>query len=132
MDVSASVQLDEFQRAAVQASDSPLLITAPAGAGKTSVLVERVRWLIDSGKANPKNIVVLTFAAKAAKELRERLQARGLSVNALTFHAWAYQLLRTMHRFPFRLISEREHDVLLRRLLIRLLFDDTYHFSRGK
>jgi superfamily I DNA/RNA helicase len=118
-----SVELDAFQRAALTACDSPLLITAPAGAGKTSVLIERVGWLIGQGLTTEKRIVVLTFANKAAKELRERLALRGLAVTAMTFHAWAYSLLKSLHRLPFRLISDKEKDVLLRRLLIRMLSD---------
>jgi superfamily I DNA/RNA helicase len=118
-----SVEPDGFQRAAVTARDSPLLITAPAGAGKTSVLIERVAWLIEQGLTTEKRIVVLTFANKAAKELRERLAGRGLAVQAMTFHAWAYTLLKSLHRLPFRLISDKEKEVLLRRLLIRMLSD---------
>jgi DNA helicase-4 len=121
-----SIELDEFQRAAVTARESPLLITAPAGAGKTSVLIERVRWLLAGGHANEKSMVVLTFANKAAKELRERLAQRGIAVEAQTFHAWAYTLLRSLHRFPFRLVSDAERETLLRRLLVRTLSDSSH------
>src|SRR2546422_1298410 len=82
------------QRAAATAPPSPILCVAPAGSGKTTTLVARVAWLIDSGAARPESIVAITFNRRAAEELGERLAVAlvplGLVADAVrvrTFHA---------------------------------------------
>lgn len=67
------MQLNEEQKAAVEHQpDKPACLIAGAGSGKTRVLTERVRWLIDSGVA-PNRVCALTFTNKAAGELIHRL-----------------------------------------------------------
>ncbi len=65
--------LDQRQQAAVNADAPEIVCPAPAGSGKTRVLVARVRRLIDSGVA-PEDICVITFTNAAAKELQKRLR----------------------------------------------------------
>ncbi len=60
------------QRAAATAPPGPVLCIAPAGSGKTTTLVARVAWLVATG-ADPAAIAAITFNARAAEELRERL-----------------------------------------------------------
>jgi superfamily I DNA/RNA helicase len=62
------------QRAAIERRDGPMLLSAAAGSGKTSVLVERfVRMVVDDGIA-PGRILAITFTDKAAGELRSRIR----------------------------------------------------------
>src|SRR4051794_9095718 len=62
------------QRAAIERREGPLLLSAAAGSGKTSVLVERfVRMVVDDGLA-PGRILAITFTDKAAGELRSRIR----------------------------------------------------------
>ncbi|KAG1665645.1 hypothetical protein FOA52_011239 [Chlamydomonas sp. UWO 241] len=89
--------LNAEQRAAVDApKNTPLLIVAGAGTGKTTTLLARVRALILQG-VNPAHILVITFTTKAAEELRTRLlQDMGLpkgTVCASTFHTWCLKVL---------------------------------------
>lgn len=113
-----------FQRAAVADPAEHLLIEAPAGSGKTRVLVERVAWLVAQGHVRPADVQVVTFARKAAQVLRERLQAAGLGeVRAQTFHAWAYGLLMSVHTTSFRLVADAERAKLQRRLLVGMASD---------
>jgi DNA helicase II / ATP-dependent DNA helicase PcrA len=67
------IQLDSTQTNAVQHIDSPLLVTAGPGSGKTRVITERIKFLIDSG-ITPSEILCLTFSEKATNEIRERLE----------------------------------------------------------
>jgi len=65
-------QLAPDQRAAATAPPGPVLCIAPAGSGKTTTLVARVAWLVATG-VDPATIAAITFNARAAEELRERL-----------------------------------------------------------
>lgn len=75
--------------------DGPLLILAAAGSGKTSVLTRRIQWRILHG-AVPETILALTFTAKAAAEMRERVKALfpDAEIRLSTFHSLAYAILR--------------------------------------
>jgi DNA helicase-4 len=113
--------LDQFQQAAVTDNRTKLFVSAPAGSGKTRVLISRVAWLVERG-LDPRKILVLTFARRAAKEIRERLQSQKLStLKAVTFHAWAYQLARSLHTQAFELITPDRRALLLQRIFVTLL-----------
>lgn len=90
--------LNADQRAAVlhdHEKNAQLLILAGAGSGKTSVLTKRIQYRIASG-VKPENILALTFTAKAAAEMRERVQALfpGAGVRLCTFHSLALYILK--------------------------------------
>lgn len=91
------VELNEQQRAAVQADGGPCLVIAGAGSGKTRTLIYRVAWLLEQG-IPPWGILLLTFTNKAAKEMLHRVQelvpkqAQGLWGG--TFHSFANKILR--------------------------------------
>ncbi len=90
--------LNPAQRAAVLATDGPVLVLAGAGTGKTRVLTMRLTYLLATGRALPQQIMAVTFTNKAARELRERVGAMiGRSTEGWylgTFHALAARLLR--------------------------------------
>ena len=86
--------LDAEQRRAVGARAGTLQIIAPAGSGKTTVLIERVRELLRRG-VPPSAILATTFNRAASIELQERLSAAGVrAVQARTFHSLGLGLLR--------------------------------------
>lgn len=86
------------QRAAVEHLEGPTLILAGAGSGKTRVLTYRIANLIASNKAQPRDVIALTFTNKAAGEMRERVhQLVPESVAQMwvgTFHSLFARLLR--------------------------------------
>ena len=117
--------LDQHQRQVVEHGKGPLLVLAGPGTGKTTTIVEAVVDRIENRGVDPERILVLTFSRKAAEELRERITGRlhrtTRSPLALTFHSYAYALLRRdaveQGEEPARLLSGPEQLLEVRRLL---------------
>ena len=91
--------LNDEQRAAVVATDGPVLMLAGAGTGKTRALTTRLAHLLFTGRARPSQLLAVTFTNKAAREMKARIGALiGNSVEGLawlgTFHSIAAQILR--------------------------------------
>ena len=91
--------LNPEQRAAVEATEGPVLVLAGAGTGKTRVLTTRLAHILATGRAAPWQILSVTFTNKAAREMKERVgRIIGEQVEGLpwlgTFHAIAAQILR--------------------------------------
>ena len=88
--------LNEKQLEAVTHNDSPLLVLAGAGSGKTRVLTHRAAWLIENGNADANGILLLTFTNKAAGEMKERISELTPETPGFagTFHSFCVWLLR--------------------------------------
>ena len=91
--------LNPEQRAAVEATEGPVLVLAGAGTGKTRVLTTRIAHLIATGKARPFEILAVTFTNKAAREMKERVGALvGPVAEGMqwlgTFHSVGTKILR--------------------------------------
>lgn len=91
--------LNKMQQEAVLKTDGPVLILAGAGSGKTTVLVNRIAYLIEEKKAEPYRIMAITFTNKAANEMKERVtNAIGDLAGDMwlcTFHAACVRILRS-------------------------------------
>ncbi len=90
--------MNQMQQQAVFATEGPLLILAGAGSGKTTVLVNRISYILRSGLCKPWNILAITFTNKAAGELKERIcntvPEGGADILAATFHSTCARILR--------------------------------------
>lgn len=92
-------KLNDKQREAVTTIDGPLLVLAGAGSGKTTVLANRVAYILQNTYAKPWNILAITFTNKAANEMKERIEAIvGNGAKEMwigTFHSVCVRILRT-------------------------------------
>ena len=93
-----SQHLNPEQLRAVTAPDGPVLVIAAAGTGKTRTLTHRVAWLVLEKGVDPRNVLLLTFTNRAAREMLERAaHLVGGDVGGLwggTFHHVANRMLR--------------------------------------
>jgi len=90
--------LNEQQVKAVTYDQGPLLVLAGPGAGKTTVLTKRIAYILSKSKGEHFKVLALTFTNKAAKEMRERVEALvGEEVKRVfigTFHGFSHELIR--------------------------------------
>jgi len=90
--------LNNEQKKAVTFGKGPLLIIAGAGTGKTTVISERIHYLISSKKARPEEILALTFTEKASREMEERVDLRmpygTTQMWISTFHSFCDRILK--------------------------------------
>jgi ATP-dependent DNA helicase UvrD/PcrA len=122
--VDGALKLNDAQRRAITHGEGPLLVIAGAGTGKTRVITERIRHLLQSDETlSGENILGLTFTKKAAGEMKARVVKaageRGKDVTLATFHSFCETLLKEVE--PNRTALEQvDHWILLRRNLGRL------------
>lgn len=92
-------KLNERQKEAVLATEGPVLVLAGAGSGKTTVLVNRIAYMISEKHIRPWNILAITFTNKAAREMKERIErllgdtAKDMWIG--TFHSVCVRILRS-------------------------------------
>src|ERR1700726_2881783 len=128
----SSVGLNAQQRRAVEHGDGPLLVVAGAGTGKTRVITERIRHLLESNPGlNGENILGLTFTDKAAGQMKHRVvQAIGERAEGVwlsTFHKFCLEKILQAANPELQVLEDVDHKILLRRQIGEL---DLKHFWR--
>jgi ATP-dependent DNA helicase Rep len=96
--------LNSQQQQAVRYIDGPVLVLAGAGSGKTSVITQKIAWLVNSCGLDAQHIFAVTFTNKAAREMKARVgklmsgggKAQGLNIS--TFHTLGLSIIRQHHR----------------------------------
>ncbi|HOW70069.1 MAG TPA: ATP-dependent helicase [Phycisphaerae bacterium] len=135
----SETELSGEQRAAVEATESQVLVVAGAGSGKTRVLTHRVAHLVDTLGIEPDRVLVLTYTRKAAAEMRARLigmldadRLEGMFIG--TIHGWCLKILnehgfRIGYRRGVPLTVHRENE---RSDLVQGVATDLGYLRNGK
>jgi DNA helicase-2/ATP-dependent DNA helicase PcrA len=97
-------KLNEEQKEAVTYNKGPLLIVAGAGTGKTTVITQRIAYLIEKGLSKPEEILAVTFTEKAAGEMEER-------VDNLLPYGYVDLWVSTFHSFCERILRDHSLDI---------------------
>jgi DNA helicase-2/ATP-dependent DNA helicase PcrA len=127
--------LNPAQLEAVFYNESPLLVLAGAGSGKTRVITYKIAYLINECGVDPRNILAVTFTNKASSEMNQRVQAlvgENVDIWVKTFHSTAAKLLRTMGSHfgidaGFTIIDQQDQKVMVRKIIKDLNLDiETY------
>ena len=109
--LTSGIKLNKEQLDAIKYKKGPLLIVAGAGTGKTTVITERIKYLILSKKTKPEEVLALTFTEKAAREMEER-------VDVAMPYGYTQMWISTFHSFC---------DRVLRREALHIGLDPKYH-----
>ena len=121
--------LNRYQRAALQYVDGPLLVLAGAGSGKTSVITQKVAYLVNQCSIPARSIAAVTFTNKAAKEMKARVnkllaknKSSGLTIS--TFHNLGLRIIRSEiktlgFKKGFSVLDQEDCRNLLKELMVR-------------
>lgn len=124
--------LNTEQKQAVEHTGSPLLIIAGAGTGKTTVITQKIGWLIEQNLAKSDEILALTFTEKAAGEMVERVDTLlpygYVDLWIMTFHSFCEKILQ-QHGLDiglptnFKLLNEFQQWALMKKNLDKFNLD---------
>jgi len=121
--------LNTQQQAALKYIDGPLLVLAGAGSGKTSVITQKIAYLVEQCEIPAHSIAAVTFTNKAAREMKARVtgfiakdKAKGLTVS--TFHNLGLNIIRTEIKTlgfkpGFSILDQEDCRNLLKELMVR-------------
>lgn len=106
------------QRRAIITPAKRVLCIAGAGSGKTTVLTQRIAFMVKNQGVDPKQVLAITFTRRAAQEMRERLLGVADGATIATFNSFAENCMRqyedVWYDRPYRVLSYRQQKKLLR------------------
>ncbi len=93
--VDKNIKLDNEQRNCVLVDEDYCLVVAGAGAGKTTTLAAKVKYLVEKQNVRPEEIIVISYTNKAVKELVEKINKQmNIPAKVITFHSLGYEIMR--------------------------------------
>lgn len=114
--------LSEAQLQAVRHREGPAMVLAGPGSGKTTVITNRIRCLIEEAGADPASILVITFTRAAAREMegrcRQMMGAGCAKVAFGTFHSVFFMILRLAYRYDgSSIVREEQQNRFIREMM---------------
>ncbi len=131
--------LNETQKEAVITCDGPILILAGPGSGKTRVITYKIAYLLQENKANPWEILAITFTNKAAKEMKVRLESlidediRSMQIS--TFHSFGLRIIKENYEFfnlnkTFTILDEQDSISVIKKIVKEMNLDEKQYNPR--
>lgn len=137
--IDTNIKLDEEQRRAVITDDDYCLLVAGAGAGKTTTMAAKVKYLVEKRGVKPDEIIVISYTNKAIGELKDRInKALGINAKVCTFHSFAFDIVKQFSTEPpeinfssFRIIFEMLEKAIFdnKQLMRNLVLFLGYYFD---
>ncbi len=138
--------LNDEQIKPVCETEGAVLVLAGAGSGKTRVLTTRIAYILEKKLCGPSNILAITFTNKAAKEMKERVEARLGEISDMwvcTIHSMCVRILRRFGesigiKSNFSIYSETERSNVIKKIFKELDLDEKllknvkYHIANAK
>lgn len=121
-----NIILDEEQRRAVLSDEDYTLVVAGAGAGKTTTIEAKVKYLVEKQKVNAEKILIVSFTRKATEELKERFKRLELDVNIATFHSIGNTIIKENETVRHRVVSTSYMYDKVREYLTTKLSDEYF------
>lgn len=112
------MKLDSNQQKIVNSTEKNIVVVAGAGSGKTAVLTQRIRQLIEDKSVTPADITAITFTNMAADEMKERLaDIEGIEAMFVgTIHSFANRILKNDGRY-YKLLTDEMYSILIKELI---------------
>ena len=123
------IKLDEEQRRVVLSDEDYTLVVAGAGAGKTTTIEAKVKYLIDKENVNPDRVLIVSFTRKATEELKERFKRLKLPVNIATFHSIGNTIIKENDQIRHQIVETGFMFNTIREYLVNKL-DDGHFIKR--
>lgn len=124
-----NIILDEEQRKVVLSDEDYTLVIAGAGAGKTTTIEAKVKYLVDIKKINPDRILIVSFTRKATEELKERFNRLELNVNIATFHSIGNTIIKNNNPKRHKIIEYGFMYKVIENYLLNKV-DDEYFINK--
>lgn len=132
------MELNSAQLEAIRHGEGPCMVLAGPGSGKTTVITQRIRYLLEQRKINPEEILVITFTKAASKEMKERFirqtEGKYRLVTFGTFHGIYYGILKWAYKLNGdHIFSEEQKYQLLSEIVehMQLEIEDEKEFLQG-
>ena len=124
-----NIILDEEQRKVVLSDEDYTLVIAGAGAGKTTTIEAKVKYLVEKQNVDADKILIVSFTRKATEELKERFKRLELDVNIETFHSIGNTIIKENEPVRHRIVSTGYMYDKIREYLTTKL-DDEYFIKK--
>lgn len=128
------MELNSSQLMAVKHFKGPCLVLAGPGSGKTTIIINRIKYLIESCNVSAHNILVITFTKAAAEEMKERfkkINPEDYKVSFGTFHSLFFRIIRPVYNYSIdNIIKDEEKINVLKKIVEKeeINFDDESEF----
>ena len=124
------IMLDDEQRRVVLSDEDYTLVIAGAGAGKTTTIEAKVKYLVDKKDVDPDRILIVSFTKKATDELRDRFKKLEIPVNIATFHSIGNTIIKENDNVQHKIVEQGFMYNVIKDYLSNKLLDDEFFVKK--